>query len=245
MWRTDSTAGACIWDTEPMTQDDIANRNEEIEWLTNHERHNWQLVNGRLKQSGDPTASLGYYSGLAANPPVAAQTSTAVTTATPGTTIWTVGIYTPILGNAVVAGSGYRVAASGTVQTSTSSLTLTLLPSIGSGSVNSAPTNHQDLGVSGAASLGTTLTAGWRLEGDLTIRSAGTSGTAWFMGSFFYSNTTLPAASGASLSLILGGTAATVDWTGATASVPGGFQMSGWGAATVTVVTQQVHWISL
>lgn len=244
-WRTDSTAGAAIWDTEPMSTDDLALRDDEIAWLAQKGRHQWKLINGRLAKSGHPTANVGSYSSLGAYPPTQAQTSVAVTTATPGTTLWTSTIWSPLLANAVIAGSAYHIAASGTVQSSTSALTLTLLPSIGTGTVNAAPTNHQDLGVSGAASLGTTLTSIWYLTGDLTIRSVGTAGTAWFMGVFQYGNTAAPVASGASLDLPLGGTAATVDFTGATASVPGGFQLSGWGAATVTVVTQSVHWTSL
>lgn len=244
-WRMDSSAGAAIWDTQPMTRDDLALRNEEIEWLSAQGRSQWKLINGRLAKSGHPTANVGSYSSLGAFPPTQAQTSVAVTTATPGTTLWTSTIWSPLLSNAVTSGSGYHIYASGTVQTSTSGLTLTLLPSIGTGSVNAAPTNHQDLGVSGAAALGTTLTSIWQLSGDLTIRSVGTSGTAWFMGVFQYGNTAAPVASGASLDLPLGGTQATVDFTGVTASVPGGFQLSGWGAATVTVVTQAVHWTSL
>lgn len=240
----DSTAGARIWDTEPLASDELALRNEEIEWLAAQGRAQWKLVNGRLAASGHPTNNLGAYTSINAFPPVQAQTSTAVTTATPGTCIWTSTIWTPLLANAVTAGSSYEVFASGTVQSSTSGLTLTILPSIGSGTVNAAPTNHQDLGVSGAASLGSTLTSIWNLRGCLTIRSVGTSGTAWFHGIFNYGNTAAPVASGASLSVPLGGTQATVDFTGATSNVPGGLNMSGWGAATVTVVTQQVIWVS-
>jgi len=244
-WRTDSSSGATIWDTEPLTRSELALRDEEIEWLAQQGRHQWKLINGRLARKGDPIAAVGQYSALAANPPVNPQTSAALTTATPGTCLWTSTIWTPILANATVSGSAFHVVASGTVQTSTTSLTLTLLPSIGSGTVNAAPTNNQPLGVSGAATLGSTLTSIWFLHGDLTVRSVGTAGTAWFMGTFHYGNTAAPVASGATLNTILGGTVATVDFTGATAAVPGGMQFSGWGAATVTIVTQQVHWVSM
>lgn len=244
-WKMDSTAGAAIWDTQPLAQDELAIRDEELAWLTNQGRSQWKLVNGRIAKSGDPVANVGAYTSLGAYPPVQAQTSVAVTTSTPGTTLWTSTIWSPILGNAAIAGSAYHLAASGTVQSSTSGLTLTLLPSIGTGTVNAAPTNDQTLGVSGACTLGSTLTSVWYLQGDLTIRSTGTSGTAWFMGVFHYGNTVVPVASSATVNVILGGTAATVDFTGATTNVPGGFQLSGWGAATVTVVTQQVHWTSL
>lgn len=244
-WRQDSTAGAAIWDTEPMSGQDLLCRDEELRWLMNHGKKQWELINGRIARKGDPTAALGSYGGLMAYPPNAAQTSTALATSTPGSTIWTVATYSPILANAVMAPSGYRITASGTIQTSTSGLTVTALPSIGSGSVNAAPTTYQTLGVSGASgTLGTSLTGGWNLMGELTIRSTGTAGTAWFSGQMTYTTTTLPAAASATGTLLLGGTVATVDFTGATANYPGGMQLSMFGAATVTIVTNSVHFTS-
>ena len=121
-WRMDSTAGAAIWDTQPMSTDDLALRDDEIRWLMQKERQSWKLVNGRISQKGDPVANVGSYTSLGAYPPTQTQTSTAVTTATPGTAIWTSTIFSPILGNSVIAGSGYRIAASGTIQTSAGSL---------------------------------------------------------------------------------------------------------------------------
>ena len=59
--------------------------------------------------------NVGAYSSLGAFPPALAQTSTAVTTSTPGTTIWTVGTFSPLLANAVTAPSAYRCEASGTI----------------------------------------------------------------------------------------------------------------------------------
>jgi hypothetical protein len=32
-WRFDSTAGATVYDTEPMTSDDLALRDEELAWM--------------------------------------------------------------------------------------------------------------------------------------------------------------------------------------------------------------------
>ena len=244
-WRSDSSAGAAIWDTEPLTTSELALRDEELTWLMRQGRHQWRLINGRIARKGDPVASLGPYTSLGAQPVTQAQTPAVLATATPGTCLWTSTIWTPIPANTVVGGQGFHCVASGTVQTSTTGQTLTLLPSIGTGTVNTAPTNNQPLGVSGAATLGNTLTSIWFLHGDLTIRSPGTAGTAWFMGTFHYGNTAAPVASGATLNTILGGTQATVDFTGATAAVPGGFQLSGFGAVTITIVTQQVHWSSL
>lgn len=245
-WRMDSTAGAAIWDTQPLTSDDLALRDEEIEWLAQQGRHQWKIINGRLAASGHPTANVGSYTSAGAYPPTAAQTSTAVTTATPGTAIWTSTIYSPILANAVIAGSSYHIQASGTIQSSTSGLTVTTLPVIGSVAVNSATgATPVTLGVSGSCALGSTLTSIWRLNGDLTIRTVGPSGTAWFMGDIFVGQTAVPVSAGANtLTGILGGTAATVDFTGATSNLPGGFGIGQWGAATVTVVTDQVVWVS-
>ena len=78
----------------------------------------------------------------------------------------------------------------------------------------------------------------------MTIRSGGTSGTAWFMGDFQFGNTAAPVASSAYVGMPLGGTVATVDFTGATANFRV-VSVSAWGAATVTMVTQSVHWLSL
>lgn len=243
----DSSAGAHIWDTEPMCSDDLALRNEEIEWLKQKGRHQWQLINGRLAKSGEPTNAFGAYSGLGANPVTQAQTSTAVTTATPGTAIWTSTIFSPILANAVVAGSAYKIYSSGTIQTSTTSLTVTTLPVIGSVTVNVATgATPVTLGVSAASgTLGSTLTSIWRLEGELTIRSVGTSGTAYFTGTYAYGTTATPVTAANTSTQLIGYTSATVDFTGATSNLPGGFGVGQWGAATVTVVTNQVNWISL
>lgn len=242
----DSTAGAAIWDTQEMTPCDLKLRNEEIEWLARKGRHEWKLINGRLARSGHPVANVGAYTSLGAYPPNAAQTSTAVTTATPGTAIWTSTIFSPILNNAVTAGSAYHVWASGTIQSSTSGLTVTTIPVIGSVTVNNATGGTPvTLGVSGSCALGSTLTSIWSLRGDLTIRSVGASGTAYFIGNIWVGQTATPVSGGANvLTVIFGGTSATVDFTGATSNLPGGFGIGQWGAATVTVVTNQVTWVS-
>ena len=45
--------------------------------------------------------------------------------------------------------------------------------------------------------------------------------------------------------LMFGGAAATVDFTGATSNYPGGFQISAFAGSTITFVVNQVHWQSL
>jgi hypothetical protein len=54
-WRFDSTAGATIWDTEPMTRDDLALRDEELAWMIREGKRGWKLINGRIAASGEPT----------------------------------------------------------------------------------------------------------------------------------------------------------------------------------------------
>lgn len=251
-WRTnDSATGGYIWDSEPLGPEDLLCRNEELVWRAKQDqRRSWKLINGRIADSGHPTALEGTYGGLQAYPPNAAQTSTALTTgtSTPGLGIWSSTIYSPLLANAVLAPSAYQISASGTIQVAATGATLTMLPSIGTTLVNAAPTVHQDLGVSGAGTLATSaLTSIWRLEGELTIRSTGSSGTAWFMGTMFYGITAVPVTVANTNHLLLGGTAATVDFTGVTASYPGGLSFSVWNAAssTMTIVTNSVAFVSL
>jgi hypothetical protein len=251
-WRTnDSRVGAAIWDTEAMSAEDLLCRNEELVWLAKQDkRRSWRLINGRIARSGDPTAGEGLYATLQALPPNAAQTGAAMTTgtSTPGVGLWSSAVYTPILANAVLAPSVYELKASGTLQTSVTAGTLTVLPQIGVGLVNAAPTTSQVLGVSGAATLAASgLTSIFRLEGELTVRSTGASGTAWFMGTMFYGITAVPVTVANTNHLLLGGTAATVDFTGVTANYPGGLLLSGWnaGSGTVTIVTNSVHLLSL
>ena len=67
-WRADSTLGAYVWDTQPMSDAELACRDEEIRWLMAHERQQWGLINGRLKEKCDPQM-YGTYAGVAALPP--------------------------------------------------------------------------------------------------------------------------------------------------------------------------------
>jgi hypothetical protein len=251
-WRRDSSAGGAIWDTEPLGRQDLLCRDEELRWLMQKGRQQWKLINGRIARSGDPVAGVGAYTTLGAYPPNANAPTVANTqTATPGLAWWTASLYTPLLANAVLAPSAWRIHASGTYQLSTTAMTMTLLPFIGTAATGAAPTTHQDLGVSGAVTVATTaITSDWKLDGDLTIRSTGTGGTAIFKGEMRFGLAAVPYAVSVgtpnNVACPFGGTVATVDFTGATANYPGGWGLASWGTSgTETIIPQQIHWISL
>ena len=251
-WRQDSTAGAAIWDTQPMSASDLACRDEELAWLMQDGRKQWRLINGRIARSGDPTASEGVYAGLAAYPPAAATPTVAnTTTASPGNAWWTTTLYAPLLANATLAPSAYRIHASGTYQLSTTAMTMTVLPFIGNVVEAAAPSTFQTLGPSGAVTVATTaITSDWKLDGDLTIRSVGTVGTVYFKGEMRFGLAAVPYAVSVgtpnSVSTLFGGTVATVDFTGTTAGYPGGLGVASWGTTgTETIIPQYVHFISL
>jgi hypothetical protein len=235
-----------------MSAQDLQCRDEELAWLMRDARKQWRLVNGRIARSGDPTALEGVYAGLAAYPPAAAAPTVAnTTTATPGNAWWTTTLYSPILANATMAPAAFRIHASGTYQLSTTAMTMTVLPFIGSVVTGAAPSTFQTLGPSGAITVATTaITSDWKLDGDLTIRSTGTAGTAYFKGEIRFGLAAVPYAVSVgtpnSVATPFGGTVATVDFTGTTAGFPGGFGMASWGTTgTETIIAQQIHFISL
>ena len=242
-WRTnDSRAGACIWDSEVPVGQELLARDEELAWLMRDQRRDWRLINGRISRSGDPVMSEGLYGGLTALPPAVAAPSVGVTTtSTPGTALWTTTLYTPIPANAVMAPSAYTVMAGGTVQTSTTSMTSTVLPGIGNVVEAAAPSTYKSLGPSGTLTLATTaLTAIWLLQGTLVIQQTGTAGTAVFYGTLQFTTAAAPATQAQTATGMCGGTQATsLDFTGTTAGYPGGFMFASWAsAATVTWVPQ-------
>lgn len=236
-WRTnDSAVGCRTWDTEPMARDDILCRNEELEWIKRHQRKGWKLINGRIAQSGDPVAVQGSYGGVLAYPP--AQALTAVTGGTTNVAWWTPTTYSPIPANSVMAPEGYRLEASGTI-TTTGAQTVIMNPAIGTAVAGVA------LGASATLTGPSTITGAlWKLFGDLTIRTAGTAGTAYgtfllVMGTTAGATPATPTATNPS-HWLFGYTVATVDWTAAQglliAATPS--------AAGVSVTPQQVHWTS-
>jgi hypothetical protein len=232
-WRMDSTAGAAIYDTQPMSDTDLALRDEELRWIRRHERRDWKLINGRIANSGDPTALEGTYGGVLAYPP--AQNLTAVTGGTANVAWWSAALYTPLPANSVLAPDCYRVIASGLITSSAASQTVipnaNLGTAIGTG-----------LGAGVAAALGSTITnAQWYLLGDVTLRTAGTAGTA--IGQFVIKiGQVAGAATGANvLQTLFGGTAQTaIDFTAAQGLSLGATPS----AVGVSVTPTQVHWMS-
>jgi hypothetical protein len=239
-WRRDSTAGAAIWDTEPMSAEDLACRDEEIRWLMRHERQQWGLVNGRLTEKGDPLA-YGAYAGPAA---IAAPGTLANVASISGeASLFTTSLYTPWLANSLVGPTPWQVYVSWQTTTSTSPASLTLNPRVGSVASGSSSTGGIALGADGAITLTASITTDWILSGRLTVQSIGLPGTnSKAAGSFIC--TAKPATTGtgaATINDIFGYTVASFD-----ASIASGFVLGM--ANTVTTITYavtQVHWISL
>ena len=181
-YRADSTAGRFAWETEPLSEDELKLRNEEIAWLIEHERP-WRLHNGRLihrsqneRGFGPLAMAEGTYGALAAYPPSGSFTGIALT-ATEASMITAQATYLPIPANGILAPQAYRyvVAARYTVTTTPGSLVTT----VRLGNANTSPS----LGASAAVALTASLTNAFiMLKGDLTIRSIGLPGansTAW------------------------------------------------------------------
>jgi hypothetical protein len=164
-WRHEN--GIPIW--EPMSLDDISNRNEEITWLKNHERRNWKLVNGRIARSGDPVnMPQGPYGAAIVNPP--AQSLAAVTGGTANVAWWSSALYTPLAANSVIAPEAYKLWAAGLVTSSGAGQTITPSANVGT-AVGTA------LGAGVALALASTITgAHWIMQGICTVRAGGTAG---------------------------------------------------------------------
>lgn len=232
MWRTDSTAGAHIWDSQPMSTSDLACRDEELAWLMRQQGKSWKLINGRIAQSGHPTALEGTYTGSLAYPP--AQNLTAVTGGVANVAWWSAALYTPIPANSTLAPDAYRVIASGTITTAAAS---TLIPSANLGTAVGTGLS----GTAATSTLGTTITGAlWYWFGDVTIRTAGTAGTA--IGSFVLKFGITAGNVNTISSNLCGGVAQTaIDFTAAQGVTLGGTPS----VSTVSVTPMQVHWISL
>jgi hypothetical protein len=207
-WRFDSTAGANIWETQPLSDDELKLRDEEIVWLKQQGRRDWKVINGRLQRSGEPTMLEGTYGGLVAYPP--AQDLTAVTGGTANVAWWTPALYTPLPANSVLSPEAYRIAATGRVTSSATTQTITPNANIGTAI-------GTGLGAGAAMSLGSATAVTnmlWFMLGDVTIRAAGSAGVA--IGSFVLKITNAAGASTSIIQEIFGGAAAqtAIDFTG-------------------------------
>jgi len=173
MWRYDSSAGATIWDTEPMSKEDLACRDEELAWLIREQRRGWRLINGRIAGSGAPTAMAeGTYGSLDAYPLPASEAALTLSATEQGLIPAAhIPIYTPLPINGILSPQAYRYVLSGIGTTVATSGTLTMTPRIGN--ANTSPS----LGASAAQTWTASLTnSQFHIVGDITVRSIGLPG---------------------------------------------------------------------
>lgn len=173
-WRWDSTAGATVWDTEPMSKDDLAVRDEELHWMIRTQRRGWKVINGRIAGSGVPTAMAeGTYGALDAYPMPASATGLTLSATEQGLIPAAyIPVYSPLPVNGILAPQAYRYVLSGVFTSVATSGNLTMSPRIGNAITSPL------LGTSAAQALTASLTNGqFHITGDVTIRSIGLPGT--------------------------------------------------------------------
>jgi len=149
-----------------------------------------------------------YFMDLLAEPPLANLTAI---TATTETALWSAAEYTPINARDARPGKIYRVTAGGIVSFATTG-TLTITPRLG------LTTSGVTMGASAAQTVqGVTITnAAWQLDFVMVVRTLGVAGansTVMGTGSFVAQGS---GAASTGMSVVFGGTAATVDLTVAT-----------------------------
>jgi hypothetical protein len=244
-WRSDSSAGAFVWDTQPLTSDDLKLRDEEIAWLVEHERRDWRLINGRIARSGDPIMGVGVYGAPAAYSLPGALAGVALS-ATESALVSNTNAptYVPIPGNSIKAPAAWRfmIAARYTVTTTPGSM----ITSFRLGNANSSPL----LGTSAAVALTASLTNAFvRWRGDITIQSVGAPGAnSKALGMFNVDvNTAVGGAANSALWGTSAGTAVAFDSTLASLGANGGalwVGVSDSGATNhATVTVDQIHWL--
>jgi hypothetical protein len=239
-WRQDSSAGAAVWDTEPLSPEDIRGRDEEIRWLIAHERQSWGLINGRIAGKGDPVA-YGTFAGLAAIPP--AGTLANVPSLNGEASLWNVALFSPWLADALVAPSAWQLYVSWQTVTSTSPASVTINPRVGTFAAGASTTGGAALGADAAIALTASITTDWICSGRITVQSIGIPGAnSKAAGSFILTAKPATATPGpATINDIFGFTIPSFD-----ASVASGVTLGM--ANTVTTINYtptQIHWISL
>jgi hypothetical protein len=240
-WRMDSSAGAAVWDTAPLSESDLACRDEEIRWLMGQERQSWNLINGRIAEKGDPMANVGMYSGVAANPPPAAGAN--VPSLSGEASLFTTAFYTPWLALSLIAPSAWKLYVTWTTTTAATPGNLTLTPRVGSVAAGASSTGGITMGAGSPIALTASITTLWKYKGEITVRSVGPPG----LNSSAYGTFDLiakPATAGTGIATIFdlsGFTAATFD-----ASVASGFVLGMVNTVTTIVYNvQQIHWVSV
>lgn len=242
-WRKDSTLGAYIFDTEPMSADDLRCRDEELVWLMQHERRGWSLINGRIIESGDPMATAGVYGGLGAYPMPAAIAGPAMSTTEAGIlSAGNIAIYTPMPAGVVTAPQGWRVHVSGRYTVGATPGTIVFTPRLGN--ANTSPS----LGASAAITQTNLTAAFWALRGEITVNTVGAPGTNSKANGTFWAQ--VNTAVGGAFNSALWGTGATdasFDSTVPLGTNGGGLWIGGTDAGATnhaTYTIQQVHWMS-
>jgi hypothetical protein len=247
-WRADSSLGAYIYDTEPMTPGELAQRDEELRWLVDHERRNWKLINGRItgRDKSFPQGPLamaeGTYGALGAYPPAASIAGPAMSTTEAGIiAAANIAIYTPIPANSQLAPQAWRYFIGGVYTAGATPGTIAFTPRLGN--ANTSPS----LGASAAITQTALTNAFWAIYGDITVRSIGgpglnskAQGMAWAK---------VNTAVGGAFNTALWGTGTTdasFDSTIALGTNGGGLWLGGTDAGATnhaTYTMQQIHWM--
>lgn len=240
-WRMDSTAGAHVWDTQPLNDQEVLGRDEELEWISHHERKGWNLINGRIARSGDPTAVAGVYTGVNSYAPPG--TLANVASLNGEAALWNVALYSPWLANSLLAPSAWELYVQWQTVTVATPANLTINPRVGTFAAGASTTAGIALGADAAITLTASITTNWKTVGTLTVIKVGIPGTnSTVQGEF--QTTAKPATTGTGAATIndLYGytTAAAFD-----ASIASGVVLGM--ANTVTTINYQVnqiHWLS-
>src|SRR5215468_5914595 len=204
-WRMDRD-GAAIW--EPMSLDDLANRDEEIEFL-DRKRRPWKLINGliegsiaanqrawkgvlnELQAKGELTALQGGFTGLELTP--ASGTIPTATILTTEVAMWATATYTPIAAN-VQCPKAFILRAFGICTTAATQGTMAF--NMRMGQLITSPLLAASTTAAQTASQTTTT---FTMEGDILIRRGGSATNGAATGAFKYHQGTTTTGGSASL----------------------------------------------
>lgn len=228
-----------------MTADDLALRDEELDYLIRHGRTKWKLINGHIAESGDPTNAFGTYSALGAYPLSGALSSLTLSASEQGLIpAADIGLYTPIAPNGVVAPAAYQVSAMGVFTSTATAQNLTTAVRLG----NSA--SSPSLGASAATVMTVSLTnAFFFLQGIVTVEKVGPPGTnSTALGQFWLDTNSAVGGAVTRCMWGTGSTAVSFDSTITPGTNGGGLWIgvtSSAGSAFDSMTLQQVVWQSL